>query len=164
MLKKLTSLALAAMLALSLTACGGQNADTEPVDLAAFAQSVMTEHSFSEFLELADPSDEASKQLLDNFYPGLSDLELEQSVVYLCGFSMNNGEFALAQAKSEADAAAVKDIFQARVDGMVDGGAFYPEATEIWTNQSEVVVNGCYVMMVVHEDHAAIVQDFNALF
>ena len=83
--------------------------------------------------------------------------------------SMNNGEFGLVQVKDSADVDAVKAIFQARIDYMAGdgegpGGAWYPGPTEQWTNNSRVVSNGNYVMMVVHENCDAIVAQFNALF
>jgi hypothetical protein len=58
----------------------------------------------------------------------------------------------------------VKAILQSRVDYMVDGGAWYPEPTELWQNSARVVSNGNYVMMVVNASCDAIVNDFNALF
>ena len=72
-------------------------------------------------------------------------------------------------AAQSADVDTVKAIFQARIDYMVrdgegPGGAWYPGPTEQWTNNSRVVSNGNYVMMVVHENCDDIVAAFNALF
>ena len=83
--------------------------------------------------------------------------------------TMNNGEFGLVQVKDSADVARVKAIFQARINHMVGdgngpGGAWYPAAMDSWENNSRVVSNGNYVMMVVHENCDAIVAQFNALF
>ena len=63
----------------------------------------------------------------------------------------------------------VKAILQARIDYMVGdgenpGGAWYPEPTEQWKNNSRVTSNGNYVMMVVHENCDDIVSAFNKLF
>ncbi len=132
------------------------------VDLAAFYSSVTSQHEFG-FLELA------SGGLLDGFYPGMTGIETEQCLVYVCGMSMNNGEFGLVQVKNSADVAAVKAIFQARINYMVGdgngpGGAQYPMAMEQWEQNSRVVSNGNYVMMVVHENCDDIVAAFNALF
>ena len=132
------------------------------VDLAAFYQSVTGQYEFG-FLELA------STELMDGFYPGLSAIAAEQRLVYITQMSMNNGEFGLVQVKNSADVAAVKAIFQARINYMVGdgngpGGAWYPGPTEQWKNNSRVVANGNYVMMVVHENCDAIVSQFNALF
>ena len=166
-MKRIVSLTLAAvLLAVSLSACvstsgGGQN---NQVDLAAFAQTLQENHEFS-MLEKADPSDELGAVMLGNFYPGLSDMELEQVEVYLAAVSFSGGELALVQAKNASDAAAVKDIFQARIDAKTtDGPGNYPEEIELWQHNSAVVSNGNYVMLVNHEDSAAIVSEFNGLF
>ena len=132
------------------------------VDLAAFYSSVTSQYEFG-FLELA------SKDLLDGLYPGLSGIGAEQRLVYITQMSMNNGEVGLVQVKNSADVAAVKAIFQARINYMVGDeenkpGVWYPGPTEQWRNNSRVVSNGNYVMMVVHENCDAIVSQFNALF
>ena len=49
-------------------------------------------------------------------------------------------------------------------DGENPGGAWYPDPTEQWKNNSRVVSNGNYVMMVVHENCDDIVSAFNDLF
>ena len=132
------------------------------VDLAAFYTSVTGQYEFG-FLELA------GSELLDGYYTGLTGIDTEQCLVYICMMSMNNGEFGLVQVKDSADVAAVKAVFQARIDYMVGdgdgpGGAWYPGPTEMWENNSRVVSNGNYVMMVVHENCDDIVSQFNALF
>ena len=133
------------------------------VDLAAFYEDVTSMHEFGGFLELADST------LLDGYYAGLSSIPTEQCLVYVCQFSMNNGEFGLVQVKDSADVARVKAIFQARIDYMVGdgngpGGAQYPMAMHQWENNSRIVSNGNYVMMIVHENCDDIVEAFNALF
>ena len=102
--------------------------------------------------------------MLDNYYAGLSSVATEQRQVYINMMSMNMGELAVVQVKDSKDVATVKAIFQAHIDSMVNGGAWYPAPNRIWSEQSRVVSNGNYVMMVVGEDCDAIVKDFNALF
>jgi len=170
-MKKLIALCMAAALCLSaLSACGPKPAEEKKADLAAFAQSVQEKHEFSS-LEKADPADEEfGVIMLENAYPGLKDLDLEQVEVYLAMVSFSGGELAVVQAKDADGAAKVKEIFQARIDRMSgeDGqgkpGAWYPGPTEQWLNNSRVVSNGNYVMMVVHENCDQIVAEFNALF
>ena len=58
----------------------------------------------------------------------------------------------------------VKAILQSRIDAQVAGGAWYPSAIDAWQNNSRIVSNGNYIMMVVHESCDSIVSDFNALF
>ena len=132
------------------------------VDLSAFYTDMTGQYQFG-FLELA------SAELLDGYYPGLSAIDAVQCLVYVVQMSMNNGEFGLVQVKDSGDVDAVKAIFQARVDYMVGdgespGGAWYPGPTEQWKNNSRIVSNGNYVMMVVHENCDDIVAAFNALF
>ena len=131
------------------------------VDLAAY-YAVTGQYEFG-------PLELASDGLLDGYYPGLSGIAAEQRLIYICQMTMNNGEFGLVQVKDSADVAAVKAVFQARIDQMVGtddnpGAAWYPGAIESWQNNSRVVSNGNYVMMVVHENCDQIVSQFNALF
>ncbi len=137
-------------------------APAEGVDLSAFYADMTGQYQFG-FLELA------STELLDGYYAGLSGIAAKQCLVYITQMSMNNGEFGLVQVEDSADVEAVKAIFQARIDYMAGDGegpgdAWYPGPTEQWKNNSRVVSNGNYVMMVVHENCDDIVAAFNALF
>ena len=173
-MKKLISLCTAAVLCLALLyACGGKpegngpapDHDAQPVDLAAFAQSVQENHQFAS-LEKADPADEElGAIMLENNYPGLKDMDLEQTEVYLPMISFSGGELALVQAKSAEDAAKVKEIFQARIDAKsTEGPGNYPEEVEMWQRSAQVAENGNYVLLVCHDGADAIVEEFNALF
>lgn len=170
MKKKVFSLALTAVLCLSLlSACAkpGANgsAPEKHADLAAFAQTLLENHEFSAFVNRLDPTDEElGAVMLDNYMPGLRELELEQVEVYMSMVSFNTGEFSLVQAKNAEDAAKVQEIFQSRIDSMTEEGMNYPETVEQWTNSAQVAANGNYVLLVCHEDAAAIVDEFNALF
>ena len=90
--------------------------------------------------------------------------------VYDLEAPFSGGELAVVQAKDADGAAKVKEIFQARIDRMsgADGDgmpvAYYPGPTEQWLNNSRVVSNGNYVMMVVHESCDDIVSAFKGLF
>ena len=104
--------------------------------------------------------------MLENNYPGLKDMDLEQLEVYLALISFSGGELALVQAKNEEDAAKVKEILQARIDAKTtEGPGNYPEEVEMWLHNSKLVTaNDTYVMLVCHQDADAIVDEFNALF
>ena len=163
-MKRIFSLALAAaLLAASLSACGPTQ--QKQVDLAAFAQTVQTSHSFPN-LDRIDPEDEEfGVIMLENAYPGLRDMDLEQAEIYLAKSSFSGVEFALIQAGNTADAAKVKEIFDARVAAKTtEGPGNYPEEVELWQHNSAIVSRGNYVMLVNHEDSEAIVSEFNALF
>ena len=128
------------------------------MDLSSFYSTITGKYQFSFMTEADDVT-------LTNFFAGLSDLSLSQQVIYLCDLSPAPvGDFALVQ-----DVDTVKSIFQARIDYMVGdgngpGGAWYPGPTTMWEEQSRIVTNGDYVMLIVHPDCDSIVDDFNALF
>ena len=164
-MKKIVSLCTAAVLCLSLlSACGGGK-EEKKADLAAFAQAVQENHEFHS-LERADPEDpELGAVMLGNWYPGLTDLDLEQVEIYMPMVSFSGGELALVEAKSAEDAAKVKEIFQNRITTKsTDGPGNYPEEVEMWKKSAKVVDNGSYVMLVNHPDSEAIAGEFEALF
>jgi len=168
-MKRIFTLALAGALALSLCACGNKapaagtsQSAASQVDLQAFYDEITGKYEFG----MLEPADDT---LLEQFYPGLAGISAEQKLVYVCMISMNNGEFGLVQVSDAGDVDAVKAAFQARIDYMVGdgngpGGAWYPGPTEQWQNNSRIVSNGSYVMMVVHENCDDIATEFNALF
>ncbi len=164
--KRFSVLLLALALVFALAACGG-NKDKEPVkvDLAAFAQTLTEKYEISGFLERMDPEDaDMGATMIDNTFPGLREMDLEQMEIYLCMVSFNTGEFSLVEAKNADDAKAVADLFQTRIDSMTEEGMNYPDTIENWQNNAKIVTNGNYVMLVCSADSAAIVDDFNALF
>ena len=132
------------------------------VDLSAFYTAIAGKYTFAMPM-LADD------EILNNFYSGMTGIGTEQRLIYVCGMTPNNGEFGLVQVKDSKDVETVKNIFRARInymagDGNGPGGAWYPQAMDSWADNSRVVSNGNYVMMVVHESCDDIVKAFNALF
>lgn len=165
-MKRTIALCAAAALCLSLlSGCASKKVEEKQVDLSAFAETIREDHEFSGFVNRVDPTDaEFGAVMLDNSYPGLKDMDLEQLEVYLSMVSFSTGELALVRTKSADDAAKVKEIFQGRIDGMTEEGMNYPETVELWTKSAKVADHGTYVMLVCHEDADAIVGEFNALF
>lgn len=135
---------------------------SQSVDLKAFADTVIADYEFPFMGEMSSTD-------LSNYLPGLSDLSA-QLVAYTCQMSPSPaGDLVLVQVKDSKDVAAVKDIFQAHIDNMVGtdenpGAAWYPEPIRMWKEDSRIVSNGNYVMLVVSADSDSIVKDFNALF
>lgn len=137
--------------------------EEKAVDLAAFFTKIEKDYDMSS-MEAADG------ELIENCYPGLSAIQTQQLAVYMCMMNPSpNGDVVLVQVKDSKDVDAVKAIFQARIqymvgDGNGPGGAWYPEPTEMWENNSRIVTHGNYVMMVADNSCDDIVKDFNALF
>lgn len=137
--------------------------EEKSVDLAAFFTKIEKDYDMSS-MEAADG------ELIENCYPGLSAIQTQQLAVYMCMMNPSpNGDVVLVQVKDSKDVDAVKAILQARIqymvgDGNGPGGAWYPEPTEMWENNSRIVTHGNYVMMVADFECENIVNAFNALF
>ena len=137
-------------------------ASSQTVDLKAFADTAIADYELPFMFEM-------DSTMLTNYLPGLSALSA-QLAAYTCQMSPSPaGDLVLVQVKDSKDVASVKAIFQARIDNMVGtdenpGAAWYPEPIRMWKEDSRIVSNGNYVMLVVSGDCDSIVQDFNALF
>ncbi len=163
-MKKAISILLAAVMALSLTACGNSgnsgSGDALTIDLNAF----YTEMFNSVF---PDPNNapsmsEVTGDYLEQTYPGLSDVDTVQCVIYAPMITAVAYEVALVEVANADDVAKVQEIFQARIDTQIEGGAFYPATVEAWQNQSEIVTRGSYVALFVGAEKDQMVEAFNA--
>ena len=83
------------------------------VDLGAFYQTLREEATWPELMSLED---ETLAELLDSYYPGLSEISTKQCDVYIAAITAAVGEIALVEVENAEDVQKVKDIFQARVD------------------------------------------------
>lgn len=133
------------------------------VDLAAFYGSILAgDENFR-------ATEALTGEFLDNFYPGLSAIPLRQRQIYIPMMTSVVCEIAMVEVENASDVPAVKAIFQARIDyqtgdGKSPGGAYYPMSIEGWMNNSRIVSNGNFVMMVAYSNCDSIVTSFNALF
>lgn len=129
------------------------------VDLAAFYDAILSSYEMAAMDDISGVSD-----ILDNFYAGLSGIATKQCLVCVPMMTSVVSEIVLIEVGSASDVDAVKAILQARIDAQAGGGAWYPDTVDGWKNNSRIVSNGNYIMMIVHQDCDSIVGDFNALF
>ena len=168
-MKKLLTLALSALLTMSLlTACGGETAPQNDVDLTAFYNTLAEEYGWVEDAASSGPDDvlmsNIEGDLLESYYPGLADVATEQLIAKAPMISAVVNEIVLAQCATEEDAATAASILQDRVDAQAEGGAWYPESMETWSN-AQGIQEGAYVAMVACAQHQAeIVEQFQQLF
>lgn len=168
-MKKLLTLALSALLTMSLlTACGGETAPQNDVDLTAFYNTLAEEYGWVEDAASSGPDDvlmsNIEGDLQESYYPGLADVATEQLIAKAPMISAVVNEIVLAQCATEEDAATAASILQDRVDAQAEGGAWYPESMETWSN-AQVIQEGAYVAMVACAQHQAeIVEQFQQLF
>ena len=158
-MKRILTAILALALCLGLAACGNDTAADAP-DLQAYYDDFMA--SLGE--EDAPMMMEITDDLVDSMYPGLSDYELSQRVLYTAAISAVAFEMALVEVADAADVEAVKGIFQSRIDSQVEGGAMYPATVEAWQS-AEVIVQGNVVALIAAgELQSDAVAAFNGLF
>jgi len=160
-MKKVISLALILALTLALTACGGKDKNKEAPDLDAFYTDFEASLGEDNTPMVWDLNSEG---LAEQYYPGLGDYSLKQSVLRAAAITGVGYEFALVECESEDDVEAVKGILQSRIDAQVNGGAFYPSTVEAWQN-ADLIVNGNVLALIVAGDQQAdAVTAFNDLF
>lgn len=115
------------------------------VDLAAFYNQIIT----------SVPEDnrpfmvEYDTEMANAWYPGLSDVELKQRVMYQAGMTAVPVELIFVECADSSDVSTVKNIFQTRVNNMVNDHMNYPFVVETWTNEAVVLANGSYVALIV---------------
>ena len=182
-MKKIVSLVLALVLALSLVACGNSGSTTQTpapsttpdasatpgntgapevqdpafsADLTQFYNDIMNAAGEAPFM--MDMS--ADPDMLEMTYPGLKDIETKQLVAAMPMLSAVAVEFVFVEVANAADVDAVKAILQGRIDAQIDGGAWYPETIEQWEKYSEIVVIDNYVCMFVTADKDGMIEAF----
>lgn len=146
MKKKLVSILVALLTLLSLTGCAKEE-ETKVLDMEEVYRSVMAlqEDTGMEALVMLPESNE---EYLEMFYPGFSAISRTQTVAYMAPITGFATEILLVEVTSKDDVAAMKEIFEARIErGASD--TTYPETAIHWANNGQVHTYGNYVCMIV---------------
>lgn len=162
-------LALLSALALALSACGGTAAPDAPpkeVDLTAWYNELSDSTLQTEDWPMQMPLE---GELLDTYYPGLSDVAAKVCQVSTAAISSAVGELAVVEVENAGDVSTVEEIFQARIDYQAGdennpGAAFYPDTIESWQQTAQIATQGNCVLLAAGDCAGDIVQSFNALF
>lgn len=95
-------------------------------------------------------------QLLANYYPGLTGIaSVEEVLIEESAISINNkavGLVRLSDSATSEDILAVQNILQSRINAQAGGGAFYPDACEVWSGGVITSVSNCVGMFVYPDD------------
>ena len=154
-MKRMITLLLALMLALSLAACGqkedsigGDTAGDQSVDLRAAYEAGIKQ---------------VQDELGDNAPVLLEETAVLKQGVFFISPTATSCEVSMVEAESAADAELVRQSFQARVDGMANDTT-YPDEAAMWKNCATVTVNGNYVVLEVLPEGCTVPDAFLAKF
>ena len=134
-------------LCFSLAGCGGKSEGPAPgTPLNSFYDAVLAvQPEDAEALILFEESNPA---LINSFYPGLENIELNQQAFYMPPIATHPCEIVLVEVKDSANVQAVADIFRARIDLGADN-TDYPESAAGWQLYAQVHQSGNFVCMIV---------------
>lgn len=167
MKNKLISLLLAAAMLLGLLAGCGNASAPETTAPAPQMEALDLEELYNEGIAVLNQMGDSAPVLfpetdinyLENFYPGLSDIELKQLYAGVAPVTNAPFEIILVEVANEADVQTVKEIFQARAD-RESGDTTYPENAEAWMNNTRITSRGNYVFLAVMMGSAEIPAQF----
>jgi hypothetical protein len=158
-MKKLNILTLALLMVGLLTACGAKTETAKDVDLTAYYDTLAETYEWGDGYMV-----DIEGEMLDSYYPGLSDISTKQFIAKMPIMSAVVNEVVLMECESEEDAASAAAILQDRITTQAEGGAWYPESMEAW-EKAQVVQQGTYVAMLASASYQdEMVDSFNQLF
>ena len=150
-MKKLTCLVLAAVLLLSLAACGAKE-EEKTVDLNALYES------YGQYLpDMFTPDAETMLNFL-----GIDTADCTQAVVAICGDGMRADEVWLLQAKDEAALERLTELARTRIVAKEDETISYaPDQYEVVV-KAELLTSGKYLALLVSPEVEAMKAAFEA--
>lgn len=101
---------------------------------------------------------------INYFFPGLASIPAVQRVVFTPTIGYTTAEIALIQVTNSSDLTKAKEILENRIQRILIQEANYLTVVDLWTDNSRIVTCGDYIMLVVHSECDAIVNEFNAFF
>lgn len=151
MKKSLTAIVLTAVLVLGLLAgCAAEPQETTAAPLpdlqTLYNQGMETLAQLGDEAPILFP--ETNIDYINEFYPGIADIELKQFYAGVAPVTNAPFEIILVEVANAEDVPTVLEIFQSRVD-RESGDSAYPENAEAWLNDCKITSRGNYVFLAV---------------
>lgn len=102
---------------------------------------------------------EITVEIINSFYPGLTDISLKQQEIYMPPIAGVAQEIALVEVENSDDVERVKEIFEKRIQQGKEEGACDPGVNEVWERNATVQAKGNYVAMIALPDGYTIPED-----
>ena len=145
-MKRLISLVLAAVMVLSLSACGGKKESSGPDFQVQDAMDAMLEHIGAD-----DMMTLSGEDMLD-FY-GIKAQDMEQFSAAITSTGISAKEIVLVKAVGEDAAQRVQEQLDKRVaNRMAEFENYLPDQFDIVANHSQVSRDGVYVSLIISSD------------
>jgi len=107
---------------------------------------------------------ELTPQIMDGYYEGFSELELNQCTIYIPTFNLSAEEIALIEVEDSEDMETVVEVLAKRKTNLESTWKDYlPDQYELVKN-AKIVQNGSYIMFVASEHADEVETRFNNLF
>lgn len=145
-MKKLLVVFTIIALTLCAAACGSE-AGTGDVDISKIHDTVVEFAEKTEGIHADSLLQETDETYIEQLYSGISDIEIEESEFWIWAIAGYGFEVSAVKLADPKDAAAVEEIFNARIEAAA-GDTFYPENSGMWKNNSNVYTYGNYVILV----------------
>ena len=153
-MKKIITLMLTLVLALSLAACGGQKEEAAKVDVNALYESY-TQHMPQMFF----PDEDTMLNFL-----GVRAEDCAQYKIALCAEGMRADEVWLIEAKDEESFEKLKQLADTRVQAKLDETETYVPDQFLIVQKAEVLTNGRYLALLISPNVEELKAGFQAAF
>ncbi|MDY4587287.1 MAG: DUF4358 domain-containing protein [Oscillospiraceae bacterium] len=105
---------------------------------------------------------ESSEELINEFYPGLIQLDIKQMALYMPPVTGNACEILLLETVDSGSADKAQKIMSDRVDKAASD-TFYADVADVWARNAQVQRSGNRLCMIVLPDGAVIPDDVFSL-
>lgn len=113
--------------------------------------------------ELLPEGTELTEQIMDGYYEGLSDIELNQCVIYIPTFNISATEIALLELRDTEDAQTVVEILANRRTALENQWKEYLPGQYELVKNAKIVQSGSFIMFVAAEQAEEVETAFNDL-